>query len=336
MFVLFLQKSAPSFHCEITRVPVSFLRKVRACANQRLTLVYLCCSGEAFVGRSLQCCKKELAKMGDSSNEKKSVGEKCSDGCSNFYDFLYHKDPNTEVVTVMGRTGTSWAKIGLFYLVFYGFLAGFFAAMLAVFLSTINSPDGEGGPKLTQFIKNQPGLSRLDKNFILNLNSKESKAEYVKQINEFLGSYKKGENSGKICNTSDHAGIPEGQKRCIFDTTLLDKCANHNGTDYGISEDEPCIFIKMNKVYGWVPESNDGGDFLTLACSGNVMVQPSGFLLSAFPFRGEKNYPSPVVSVKIPKGKTTTCRLQGKDIEVSSTEVEARAFGRITLKNVGQ
>lgn len=113
MFVLFLQKSAPSFHCEITRVPVSFLRKVRACANQRLTLVYLCCSGEAFVGRSLQCCKKELAKMGDSSNEKKSVGEKCSDGCSNFYDFLYHKDPNTEVVTVMGRTGTSWGMCNL-------------------------------------------------------------------------------------------------------------------------------------------------------------------------------------------------------------------------------
>lgn len=65
-------------------------------------------------------------------------------------------------------------------------------------------------------------------------------------------------------------------------------------------------------------------------------VIPSGFLLSAFPFRGEKNYTSPVVAVKIPKGETTTCRLQGKDIEVSSTEVEARAFGRIKLENVGQ
>ena len=48
------------------------------------------------------------------------------------------------------------AKIGVFYLNFYGCLAGFFSAMLAVFMSTLNKP-GEGGPKLTQFIKNQAG-----------------------------------------------------------------------------------------------------------------------------------------------------------------------------------
>merc|ERR1719317_1632608 len=37
----------------------------------------------------------------------------------------------------MGRTGKSWALITAFYIVYYSCLAGFWAAMLTVFMTTI-------------------------------------------------------------------------------------------------------------------------------------------------------------------------------------------------------
>ena len=43
------------------------------------------------------------------------------------------------------------AKIGLFYVAYYGFLAAFFCVCLAVFLTTLNDP-GKGGPKSIQFL----------------------------------------------------------------------------------------------------------------------------------------------------------------------------------------
>ena len=55
---------------------------------------------------------------------------------------------------------SSLVKIGVFYLIFYGFLAAFFSAMLTVFLSTLNDPENGGAPKLVQFIENKPGKSK--------------------------------------------------------------------------------------------------------------------------------------------------------------------------------
>ena len=48
------------------------------------------------------------------------------------------------------------AKITVFFLIFYGCLAGFFAAMLNIFLTTI--PEREMGPKRTGFLENRPGI----------------------------------------------------------------------------------------------------------------------------------------------------------------------------------
>jgi len=107
----------------------------------------------------------------DGQDVKKTRGQKIKEGCSNFGTFLY----NRETRQVMGRSGRSWAKIGVFYVVFYSCLAGFFAAMMAVFLTTVNpapvyNTDGsatgvgagdKAGPKLTQYIENSPGLTRL-------------------------------------------------------------------------------------------------------------------------------------------------------------------------------
>lgn len=51
-----------------------------------------------------------------------------------FTNFLY----NSKDGTVMGRTGKSWFQIFIFYVIFYGVLAAFFAVLLVLFLQTLD------------------------------------------------------------------------------------------------------------------------------------------------------------------------------------------------------
>jgi len=275
------------------------------------------------------------------NQEKKSFGQKCSDGCTGFSTFLYGQNEKGET-TVMGRTGNSWAKIGLFYLIFYGFLAGFFSAMLAIFLSTINKP-GDGPPKLVQYIKNQPGLLRIDSGKkelkLPYVYSNETFESYKKTVTTYLEGFEAMDNSGEFCDPTNTQGIPEGEKPCKYDyKQMLGDCANKN-TSYGLEDKKPCFFLRVNKIYGWVPDSDSGSQYLKLTCDkGKVM--PEGFLLSAFPFRGSKGYQLPVVAVQVDvsDGKVVddvTCKLEGENIKVSDSVVPSRAFGKIRIEKIG-
>ncbi len=51
-----------------------------------------------------------------------------------FKEFLYNQKDGT----VMGRTGSSWAKITLFYVIFYAGLAAFFCINFYIFWLTLN------------------------------------------------------------------------------------------------------------------------------------------------------------------------------------------------------
>ena len=52
-----------------------------------------------------------------------------------FREFMY----NSKEGTVMGRTGISWLQIISFYIIFYGFLAGFFSVVMILFLQTLDT-----------------------------------------------------------------------------------------------------------------------------------------------------------------------------------------------------
>ena len=61
------------------------------------------------------------------------------------------------------------AKIGLFYLIFYSCLAGFFAAMLAGFFATLDD-DAPTQKGMYSLIKGNPGMRELSVlDFALNL-----------------------------------------------------------------------------------------------------------------------------------------------------------------------
>lgn len=60
-----------------------------------------------------------------------------SSGMAAFGKFLY----DSEEGTVMGRNGSSWLRISVFYLGYYAFLAGLFAISLSVTTSMLSETE---------------------------------------------------------------------------------------------------------------------------------------------------------------------------------------------------
>jgi sodium/potassium-transporting ATPase subunit beta len=265
----------------------------------------------------------------DGKETKPGCCQRLGQGFSNFGTFLY----NGETGQVMGRSGESWLKIGVFYLIFYGFLAAFFSAMLTVFLSTLNDV-GQGPPKLTQFLANKPGLNLIPKGASLGkLNDDKTIEAYKKSVKSVFDKYD-GLTDGKCPDNSEGRGT----LKCGFNSSLLGACDPAKTTDFGIKSGMPCVYVKINKVYGWVPKpSVDGSPYLNLKCSkqgDGVEVFPAGgFHIGSFPFNGEENFELPVVAVQINTTKTTSvvCELSGPGIEVSESSVPHRAFAKIAI-----
>jgi len=273
--------------------------------------------------------------MADEGKDKKGCCEKVGDGFSNFAKFLF----NRETGQVMGRSGESWLKIGLFYLIFYGFLAAFFSAMLTVFLKTLENPEDGGAPKLTQFIENKPGLTYTDLGATLNVlrsngTSDEVKNQYGQKISKILNNFK----GDKPCEDSA-TGMPDPAKPCAFKTSLLGDCdKSGNSSNYGLNNNKPCVYIRMNKVFNWVPDATPGaGNFLKLNCGEDkaVTVTPAGFHIGSFPFAGQKDFSLPLVAVQIDLTKTdvskVVCFLEGPNIEVSDSSVAHRAYSKVEI-----
>lgn len=274
--------------------------------------------------------------MADEGKDKKGCCEKVGDGFSNFAKFLF----NRETGQVMGRSGESWLKIGIFYLIFYGFLAAFFSAMLTVFLKTLENPEDGGAPKLTQFIENKPGLTYTDLGATLDVirnngTTDAVKNQYGEKISKILNNFK----GDKLCEDSA-TGMPDPAKPCAFNTALLGATCGKGGnsSNYGLNDNKPCVYVRMNKVFNWVPDATPkAGNFLKLNCGEDkaVTVTPVGFHIGSFPFAGQKDFSLPLVAVQIDLTKTdvskVVCYLEGPNIEVSDSSVAHRAYSKVEI-----
>jgi len=280
----------------------------------------------------------QITMAAPSEKEKVTCGQSLKQSCGNFGNFLYSKrecqDGQMEGL-VMGRNKSSWAKIGFFYLCFYLFLAAFFGAMLAVFLSTLTLPSDGGSPKLTQFIANKPGLTLVNKvESKYNATDKKTLDAHKKTVEDFLNKYTLYGDENDMCKENQTTGY-EGKQACRYDfkTDMTPACSKDNY--YGMENKQPCILIKMNKVFDWVPSGTEKR--LNLVCKKGeekVKVLNGGFLKAAMPFRGQSDYENPVAVLQAPKSSDTQkirCYLDGPDIEVSDTYNPKRAFGKIEI-----
>ncbi|KAL9963996.1 hypothetical protein ACROYT_G027563 [Oculina patagonica] len=275
--------------------------------------------------------------------EGKSRLERFQDTIRDFGHFLYNKDGENGETLVMGRNGKSWAKITVFFLVFYGCLAAFFASMLAIFMTTV--PAREDGPKMTRYLEGKSGLIPLP--LQIEDYSSSNVNDYVKSINAFLKPYKEAvenrDNKYQNCTADERE---KGSKPCAMDLSLLGPCYD-NSTDfkYGYDDEQPCIFMKMNRVYNFVPEPNDGKDYVELSCkfeeggsSDQLRILPSdkpGFLANFYPYFAEESWLSPIAAIKVNTSSAAVilCEARAKNIELSETyRLNRGATGRVRIE----
>ncbi|KPJ13276.1 Sodium/potassium-transporting ATPase subunit beta-2 [Papilio machaon] len=174
---------------------------------------------------------------------------------------------NSETGQVLGRTGSSWAKILLFYLIFYAILVGFFAAMLAIFYQTLDSkmPKWQMDGSL---IGSNPGLgfrpmpdsANVESTLIYyRANDKGSVLKWATVIDEFLEQYrKKGSGGGEASGAENRVPCSPstgalGEKQvCDVPVDKFNPCTSAN--QYNYEQAGPCVFLKLNKIFNWTPQ----------------------------------------------------------------------------------
>lgn len=183
--------------------------------------------------------------------------------------FLYNPDTGE----VLGRTGSSWFKITVFYIIFFICLAAFWTVMLVIFYQTLDNFK----PKWTldaSLIGTVPGLgfrprppmSNIDSTLIYfkaGASDKDSYKHWVEDLNNFISDYRTESDSGENlvqCNPGQPA--PQG-KACIvrIDEMWTENSNCSSKEDFGYKYGTPCVALKINKIYGWKPAPYDNSNF---------------------------------------------------------------------------
>ncbi|XP_049279285.1 sodium/potassium-transporting ATPase subunit beta-1-like [Anopheles funestus] len=268
---------------------------------------------------------------------------------------------NSQDGKILGRTAKNWAQLMLFYACFYIVLAALFAICMQGLLVTLNHQhpkwqldESRIGTNPGVSYRPQPEDAEGPNSIQYIAANKTDVTGWVNLINEFLAPY------------ADHTLLPGGGKNqvicdfntppssgnvCAFDVKNLGACTASSG--YGYSRSAPCIFIKLNRIYGWQPEFYEDVDDLPtdmpdnlvshirslspperrqvwLSCKeltnsdedllGPIEYMPSqGFPAYYYPYMNVEGYLSPLVAVHLarPKPKTTInieCRAWAKNI----------------------
>ncbi|XP_025044815.2 sodium/potassium-transporting ATPase subunit beta-1 isoform X2 [Pelodiscus sinensis] len=156
-------------------------------------------------------------------------------------------------------------KILLFYLIFYGCLAGIFIGTIQVMLFTIS----EFEPKYQDRVA-PPGLTLIPQvlktEISFSISDPQSYGQYVEGLNKFLKNYDSDQQASDMifdtCADKPDDYImrgafnnAQGQKKvCRFKREWLENCSGIADSSYGYRDGKPCVVVKLNRVLGFKPK----------------------------------------------------------------------------------
>ncbi|XP_004564160.1 sodium/potassium-transporting ATPase subunit beta-1b [Maylandia zebra] len=171
---------------------------------------------------------------------------------------------NSETGELLGRTGGSWFKITLFYVIFYGCLAGIFIGTIQAMLLTLSEYKPTWQDRVAP-----PGLThtpRSDKaEMAFNPRAVETFLPHTKALREFLDKYDEskqkdqmkfedcGDQPADYKNRGDLDSDVGVRKACRFSRALLGPCSGLEDTEFGFKEGKPCLIVKLNRIVNYRP-----------------------------------------------------------------------------------
>jgi sodium/potassium-transporting ATPase subunit beta len=161
---------------------------------------------------------------------------------------------------LLGRTGGSWAKIGLFYIAYFCFLAGLFTASIQIMKTSINLEK----PKL-QTRLNIPGLHFFPKANPMASNETSRIKDDNKGVAFFWDSSE--ESSRKFYTDLIKTEVVKYNKMSEaksaaedvtdFDWSSMGDCGfggdNLDAATFGWDTNTPCIYLRLNRIIDWKP-----------------------------------------------------------------------------------
>lgn len=164
---------------------------------------------------------------------------------------------NPSTKEALGRTGQSWGKILLFYIIFYTCLSALFAICMSGLYATLNY-DRPKYVHLDSLIGNNPGLGfrpiSEDEGALIWYNQKnpERSQFWADLITDFLKDYKVNRTGliSKFSADCDFKQPPVEGAACPVTVSDFGPCSH---PFYGYNSDSPCVYLKLNKVLNWVP-----------------------------------------------------------------------------------
>jgi len=254
---------------------------------------------------------------------------------------------NSQTGEFLGRTGISWVKIVVFYVVYYTLLHIFFMVYLFIFFQTID-------PKIPKWQTNEsligenPGVGfrpspEYIESTLIWFRSGDDNGSWqplVDQLEKFLEPYENGadvstDEDGKESMVDCGIHEPKENQVCKVNTWELFQSDCTKGNKFGYRAGRPCILLKLNKIYGWVPEcyntsqipynlpeeiqtimgnlnssQDDANRKVWIQCRGQntadvenigeIVYYPSqGFSANLFPYLNQPGYISPVVFMQL-------------------------------------
>ncbi|KAI6243968.1 Sodium/potassium-transporting ATPase subunit beta family-containing protein [Aphelenchoides fujianensis] len=282
-------------------------------------------------GREMAKGSPNNGKLNEESNALMANGRAKPAEKSGLASFIYNKEKGT----CLGRTAGSWAKITIFYIIFYACLAGFWIACLAAFLKTVD-------PELPRFygkgtiiganpgVGYQPWLKEDPESTLIRFNPKDPKsyAHYVDVLDAYFEKYDNTNNTRDCTGAATNSDIVKDGKlgdgndeACRFSLKAFERAGCLKSTDYGFKTGNPCVIVTLNRLIGWKPENYAPGEIpaevaarykpnsIAFSCGGthevdrevegNIeYVPPEGIDGRFFPYAVMQNYHQPIAMIK--------------------------------------